>query len=516
MVKKYFDSNDMVTKERQNCTAAAKMPRPGVIVVVRDKETGYINAAPYSGGVLSIKPFQIVFGVKSWDAKFTYKDADEFVVSIPKKSQIDHMWVMACSVPHGINEIEIANWNELPSKQINTPGIKECPINLECKTAHFIQLKQPLRAIIVADVIGINMDASLLNMRRSEAIKQIPIFEASWNTYTGLYGPSVLDGEMLGYIETNSKSRNELLTEENNDEKVYISRNEFYYEKNQNILSNAIWPMPSYVLCSTDEVNRLCGSPVTGGLLMSARPAIQVPVLKDSIPYKNIKRNNEFVLSIPVRSQITSFEELIDNPNNIKAAGLTALKKNQINTPGIMEYPVNIDCKVVRFDDIPGSDYSLLIGEKVGISVDNEILEYKDMMDLYSQFLYSVRDKEMKRRWSFHDKNNLSVKPLPSWGSRYYGGWLLVPENFQYGMYYWLIELVESAYLSKAEFDQIRIWLTWWRREGYLAPEDLRSELKQRLTTLFKMMVWAHRDFDKWHKIKEYLAQFPLEKETVL
>ncbi len=506
MEKIFYNEVDMVVKEGR-LTDPAKMPRTAVIPVVRDKDTGYLNAAPYSAGVMSINPLQVLFGVKSWDSKFTFRDADEFVVSVPRRDQIDNMWVMACSLPHGINEIEIAGWTELPSKEIETPGIKECPLNLECKKAHFIQLKQPLRAIIIGDVVGVSIDSDLLEFSRSEVLRQFPMHEATSNPYTGLYGPSVLSGELVGPEPRPPRGKRA-----EKADKTHVSKAELQEPENQDVLMNAIWPRPSYIVTSLDEHGDENALPVSGGLLMSARPSIQVPVPKQSDSYMNIKRRGEFVVSIPVRSQIRDFESLEKNAwDGLGAAGLTLLEPNQIETPGIRECPVNIDCKSVLIEDVQGTDYAILVGRKVGLSVDKEIIGYENMMHLYSQYIYAVMDWGMVRRWGFHDVNNLSVRPLPSWGSRYHGGWWTGPEQYQAGMQFWLLELVQSGYLSEEEFFKIRRWLSWWRREGFLAPEPLRSELRKHLTHLFKMMVWAHRDYDKWHEIHDYLKEFTYE-----
>ena len=114
----------------------------------------------------------------------------------------------------------------------------------------------------------------------------------------------------------------------------------------------------------------------------------------------------------------------------------------------------------------------------------------------------------MKRKWGFHDRENLTVKPLPSWGSRYHGGWWTGPEQHEAGFNFWLLDLLQEGYISDSEFRKIRQWVFWFRRDGFSAPEPLWSELKQRIAGALKMMVWAHRDYDKWNEVHEYLAKF--------
>ncbi|MCJ7610075.1 flavin reductase [Candidatus Bathyarchaeota archaeon] len=503
MGKMYFDECEMVMRE----PAPPKMPRTAVIPVVRNPDSGLLNAAPYSAGVLSIDPYHMIFGVKSWDSKSTYKDAEEFTIAVPSRDQIDQMWVMACAVPEGINAIDLAGWTELPSKSIGTPGIRECPLNIECRKAHFIQLKQPMRAIIVGEAIGVSIDKELLDMTRSEVLRKYPMHEATNNAYTGIYGPSVFSGELTPHAEAARKQDEACVT---SAEKVFVDGGSLFKPANESVAMNAIFPRPSYVVVSLDEGGGVDALPVSGGLLMSARPSIQLALPKDSACYENVRRREEFVVSIPTRSHINGFESL-EKGHGMEESQLTLLKPNRdMVTPGIAQHPVNIDCRTFVLEQVEGSDYALLVGKKVGMTIDEEALSMP-VMQLYSQYLYSVFDRGMKRKWGFQDVNNLSVRPLPSWGSRYHGGWWTGPEQYQAGMHFWLIELVQAGYISEEEFFKMRRWLGWWRREGYPAPEPLRSILKERLTTVLKMMLWAHRDYDKWHEVHDYLARFPYE-----
>jgi flavin reductase (DIM6/NTAB) family NADH-FMN oxidoreductase RutF len=502
MDKVYFNEVDMVTSPN---VGAARMPRTAIIPVVNDPDYG-LNAGPVSAGVVSLKPLQIIFGVKSPNSQATYHDVDEFVVAVPKRDQINHMWVMACSVPKGINEIELAGWTELPSQAINTPGIREVPLNLECRKQHLIQLKAPQRCILIGDVVGVSIDRDLLELSRSDVLKQYPMHEATNNRYTDLYGPSVLSGELIPAAEPAQASQKE------GGEKRFVSKADLYRPEEQAVLMNAIFPRPSYIVMSLDEEGAATGLPVSGGLLMSARPAVQIPIPKDSATYANIQRTGEFVYAIPLRSQIGSFERMeAQGPAGFDAADFTLLAPNQIRTPGIQECAINVDCRVHRVEDVPGTDYAVVVGGRVGLSLDKYILEYSNLMEVYCQYPYAVMDRGMVRKWGFHDSRNLTVRPLPSWGSRYHGGWWTGPEQYQAGLHFWLLELLQAAYISEEEFFKIRRWLAWFRREGFPAPEPLWSELKGRLTAVLKMMVWAHRDYDQWQRVHEYLAKFTYE-----
>ena len=59
------------------------------------------------------------------------------------------------------------------------------------------QLPRGHRAIVIADVVAVSIDSDLINVQRSEVVKRYPMHEATANPRTGLYGPSILSGELI-------------------------------------------------------------------------------------------------------------------------------------------------------------------------------------------------------------------------------------------------------------------------------------------------------------------------------
>ena len=61
MEKVFFKGLDLL---KPNVHFPSKMPRTAAIPVVRDPETGDLNAGVYSSGVANLKPLHILFGPK--------------------------------------------------------------------------------------------------------------------------------------------------------------------------------------------------------------------------------------------------------------------------------------------------------------------------------------------------------------------------------------------------------------------------------------------------------------------
>ncbi|MCL5069771.1 MAG: hypothetical protein M1308_02575 [Actinobacteria bacterium] len=503
--KEYYDRSEMITKIEE-IVESAKLPRTAVVPVIADKHTGYLNAGSYSGGVVSTDPFRIIFGVKSIEAREVFAEVDEFVTAIPNRLQVDDTYVLSIEAPHGISEVDIAGLTELPSQQVKSPGIKEFPINLECRTCKLIRCGGLLRNIVIADVIGISMDASILDMDRSEVVKLVPIHEAiQRHPDTGRYAMSTLTGKTIGDDWEPKKEYKKLPVK---DGKVYVSREDFYKEDMQNVFINAVFPRPNNVVITQDNNGKQFAEVITGGLIMHSNPAIQVPLDKNSQALKNIRQTNQFTIAIPIQKYLDKLLSLRKNPGSIEDIGLTPIHGGQINTPAVKEFPVNMECKVFTIEELPGSDTVLVVAEKCGLITDENLVCDKNYMSLYTQYIYSVFDHGMVEKFSNHNVETVSVKPLPTWGSRYFGGWWGGPEFYQIGFIYWLLELIQSNYISEKEYALIKTWMTWFKNEGWYAPEPLRTTIRERLTKALNIMTHAHRDEAEWNKLHKYLSQF--------
>ncbi len=515
--KIFFGGLDMLRPKVNNPT---KMPRTAIIPVITDPQTGYLNAAPYSGGVANLKPLHILFGPKSAITIQAFKNLEEFSVAVPSKRHINQMWAMALGVPRGINEMDLVGWNPLPSQIISTPGIEQCPINLECKKIFYEKLPDPWRASVVAEVVGVSVNRSLLEMQRSDVVRHIPMHESSISPKTGLYGPTVLTGELLPSSGRESVHAAPLPAE--GGEKIFVSGQDLYKPKNDKVYINSVFPRPTVFIMTTDAKGKTNVLPLSAGKLQNSVPTLTMPIPRDSYTYDNIKRLGEFVAALPDRSLIKSFEKMEKNlPDGFDAAGLSLLRENMVMVKGIAECPVNIDYKVVIFKDVPGADYAILEGRRVGVSYDKELFERltKDWMsrsavkllnEFYGNYLYAVLDEGSKRKWGFHDPKTLSVRGMPTWGSRYGTSWTN-PKYFNY----WLIELVQQGLLAPRDLDRLAHTLMLWNngtgQEHLLEYYDdrIKKELHDRLTKVLKMMMWAHRDRAKWKEVHEFVSTFP-------
>ena len=186
MSKVYF-SHDQI-HERPNKRFAAPDPfqihyhfrpaRPANLCVTRDKETGFLNISAGTIGPLTWVPYTICLHVSLKSSPHTYHNlevGDHCVISLPGKDIVNETWYTALPLLRGINDFEVAGLTEFPSKWIDIPGVKECPVNFECVAEfkhHYYS-----HGIIFVRVIGASIDEKVLSMSREEVLSWYPTYE---------------------------------------------------------------------------------------------------------------------------------------------------------------------------------------------------------------------------------------------------------------------------------------------------------------------------------------------------
>lgn len=109
-------------------------PRPTIIVTTINSKDE-VNAAPFSFTMpVSMDPPLVTFAsVPSHDTYRNIDEIPEFVVNIPHETILEKLWITGEKFPYGVNEIEKAGLNQVPSEIVAPPKIKECVGHLECK-----------------------------------------------------------------------------------------------------------------------------------------------------------------------------------------------------------------------------------------------------------------------------------------------------------------------------------------------------------------------------------------------
>lgn len=183
---------------------------------------------------------------------------------------------------------------------------------------------------------------------------------------------------------------------------------------------NMLYPVPAVMIscqCRNEKPNII--TVAWCGTIASSPAMLSISIRRERYSYQIIKESKEFVVNL-VSKDLTYATDYcgvrsgrdVDKFNEMK---LTPLPSQHINTPGIMESPVNIECRVV--DIIPLGSHDMFLAEVVGVTVDEKYMDEKGKFNLnnsglvtYShgeyfeigkklgKFGYSVQKKKKKKK----------------------------------------------------------------------------------------------------------------------
>lgn len=118
----------------KNFKRESLIPLP-VAFISTISEDGTRNIAPYSCIMPVLRPFDLicVASGKMRDTFVNIESTKEFVINLPGANMVDNVIPTASHVPFDVNEFELANLKEKPSKKVQAPGIEGCYAWMECK-----------------------------------------------------------------------------------------------------------------------------------------------------------------------------------------------------------------------------------------------------------------------------------------------------------------------------------------------------------------------------------------------
>jgi flavin reductase (DIM6/NTAB) family NADH-FMN oxidoreductase RutF len=107
--------------------------RPVVVITTAFEDK--VNAAPFSFNTpISFSPPLYGFACNpKHDTWLNISKAGEFVVNVAGKNLGDVMHILETDFPYGVNELEKAGLEELPSKKVKPPRVKDALAWIECK-----------------------------------------------------------------------------------------------------------------------------------------------------------------------------------------------------------------------------------------------------------------------------------------------------------------------------------------------------------------------------------------------
>ena len=151
-------------------------PRPIGWISSVDAE-GRVNLAPYSFfNAFSDQP--PIVGFSSGGRKDSQRNIEatgEFVFNLATKRHAEAMNLTSASVPHDVDEMQLAGLASAPSRLVKPPRVAGAPAALECKLLLVLPLKDlagnlTVNTLILGQVVGVHIDQAYLKDGRFDIV----------------------------------------------------------------------------------------------------------------------------------------------------------------------------------------------------------------------------------------------------------------------------------------------------------------------------------------------------------
>jgi len=140
------------------------------------------------------------------------------------------------------------------------------------------------------------------------------------------------------------------------------------------------YPMPVFIVAAYDKDGAPCCMNAAWGGTYDTNQ-IMVCLADDHKTTKNIIESGAFTVSIAddkhvIEADYVGIVSGNKEPDKMKKAGLTAVKSEFVNAPVINEFPMTVECKLLKFNED-----GICIGEIVNVSADESVLGSDGLID---------------------------------------------------------------------------------------------------------------------------------------
>ena len=148
---------------------------------------------------------------------------------------------------------------------------------------------------------------------------------------------------------------------------------------------NMLYPVPAVLVTVADrEGNSNIFTVAWAGTICTNPPMLSISVRPERHSYHMMKETGEFVVNLTTESMAWATDYCgVRSGRDVdkwKETGLTPEKANVVNGPVIKESPVNIECRVVKVEEL--GSHHMFIADVVAVDVDEAYMDEKDTFHL--------------------------------------------------------------------------------------------------------------------------------------
>ena len=183
---------------------------------------------------------------------------------------------------------------------------------------------------------------------------------------------------------------------------------------------NMLYPLPAVMVsCKRQGEKPNIITVAWTGTVCSSPAMVSISVRKERYSYEIIKETGEFVINLATKDLVRALDycgvRSGRDVDKYKEAGLTVLASKEIAAPGIMESPVNIECRVTEVK--PLGSHDLFLAEVLSVTIEDRYMnddgkfelnrsglityshgEYFELGRKAGRFGYSVRKPEKNHK----------------------------------------------------------------------------------------------------------------------
>lgn len=143
---------------------------------------------------------------------------------------------------------------------------------------------------------------------------------------------------------------------------------------------NMLYPVPVVMVsCKREGEKANIVTVAWAGTICTNPPMVSISVRPERYSYDIIKETKEFVINLTTK-ELTFATDYCGvrsgkDVDKFKEMKLTELPSQHIKAPAIAESPVNLECKVVKIEEL--GSHHMFIADVVGVSVNDKYIDEK-------------------------------------------------------------------------------------------------------------------------------------------
>jgi len=146
-----------------------------------------------------------------------------------------------------------------------------------------------------------------------------------------------------------------------------------------------VYPVPVWVIGTYDKERKANVATVAwGGICCSQPPCVAISLRKATYSYGNIVERKAFTVNVPSEKHVKEADYFGTvsgrNVDKFREAGLTSVKSELVDAPYVKEFPLVLECKLIRTIEI--GLHTQFIGEIMDVKADELVMKDDRLTDI--------------------------------------------------------------------------------------------------------------------------------------